>query len=111
MNNIHKFEGNHAPRGPKHNQYGIENLTQVHEQLEVSKSAYEKAINELSEGNLKNLELVKEMEKVLVDFKEIAATLSTGSIEDIAVAKEVTARLNELRQTLEEVKEQQPRLA
>ena len=108
MNNIHKFEGGSVS---KQNKYGIENLAQVHEQLAIAKPSYEKAMKELNQGNLNNLELIKEMEKVLVDFKEIAVSLSTGSVEDIAIAREVNERLNELRQSLEEVKEQQSRLA
>ncbi len=108
MNNIHNFEGR---RPSKMEKYGIENVRQVLEQLEVSKPAYENAIHEISKGNLTNLELLKETEKNLVDFREIVTSLAHGAAEDIAASKEINKRLAELREKVSGAEEKIAKLA
>ncbi len=102
MNNVHNFEGK---RPSKAEQYGIENIKQVLDQLEVSKPAYEKTIHEISKGDLTNLEFLKDNEKTLVDFREIVTSLARGTVEDASAAKEINRRLVELRDSLKEADE------
>lgn len=99
--NIIVFDG--QQKNTYENDLGIESLTQIQEQLDAQDDSYQFAIKELKAGNIKNIELVQETRKILHKLKVIASSLSTGSVEDVAVVKAVNERLAELDETMKEV--------
>lgn len=91
----------------KKDQYGIEFMHQIVGQLDAQEHApkdrsYKQALVELSEGNTKNIELLKETRKVLLDLREIAIGLSNGSVEDKAVITAIQNRLDEITPAIQE---------
>jgi prefoldin subunit 5 len=101
----------------KREQYGIENIEQVLQQLEAQESSFTRAINDLSEGNTKDVDLLKETRKVLLDLRQIVVELSTAAdggtatAENAAAVKTINERIAELDKTTKEVEENRAKLA
>ena len=113
--NIIQFNGGSKNR--YENKYGFDSLTQVKEQLDVQeqegdqKVSYSKALSELKAGDLKNIELINETRKILLDLRTIATGLSTGSAEDIAIVEAVNKRLAEIDEAKKEVEVKKSKFA